>query len=156
MTDRGKFSRYSYIAIPSEQPSVCLACDTGYLADVTATLNAVVMLTLQLIKEMQSAPTEIDLMKDTIYVLTNSSAPTEEVLLALEALQSLVEPIDNANGRHTCHMHTHCSCGLSGMLALSLQSDPDACRAAIEMHSAHAPPFRLCMLQCTDAYQCPM
>ena len=54
---------------------------------------------LQLIKEMQSAPTEIDLMKDTIAILTNSSAPAEEVLLALEALQSLVEPIDNANGK---------------------------------------------------------
>lgn len=54
---------------------------------------------MQLIKEMQSAPTEIDLMKDTIAILTNSSAPAEEVLLALEALQSLVEPIDNANGK---------------------------------------------------------
>ncbi len=54
---------------------------------------------VQLIKEMQSAPTEIDLMKDTIAILTNSSAPAEEVLLALEALQSLVEPIDNANGK---------------------------------------------------------
>ena len=54
---------------------------------------------LQLMKEMQSAPTEIDLMKDTIAVLTNGSTPLEEVLLALEVLQSLVEPIDNANGQ---------------------------------------------------------
>ena len=95
-----------------------------YTADATGTLSAVVILTLQLIKEMQSAPTEIDLMKDTIYVLTNSSAPPEEVLLALEALQSLVEPIDNANGRQTC---THIAA--AGMLALSLQLDPYACRA---------------------------
>ena len=48
---------------------------------------------------MQAAPTEIDLIKDTIEVLTNSTAPPEEVLLALEALQSLLEPIDNANGK---------------------------------------------------------
>lgn len=57
------------------------------------------VLELQMIKDMQSAPTEIDLMQDTIGVLANSSAPPEEVLLALEALQSLVEPIDNANGQ---------------------------------------------------------
>ncbi len=57
---------------------------------------------LQLIKDMQSAPTEIDLMKDTIDILTNSSAPSDEVLLALEALQALVEPIDNANGERLC------------------------------------------------------
>ncbi|KAA6425480.1 MAG: hypothetical protein FRX49_04378 [Trebouxia sp. A1-2] len=44
----------------------------------------------ELIKEMQSAPTEIDLMKDTIAILTNSTTPAEEVLLALEALQSLL------------------------------------------------------------------
>ena len=56
---------------------------------------------MQLIKEMHSAPTEIDLMKDTIDTLTNSSAPPEETLIALEALQSLVEPIDNANGRQS-------------------------------------------------------
>ena len=122
-----------------------------YIADATATLSAVVILTLQLIKEMQSAPTEIDLMKDTIYVLTNSSAPPEEVLLALEALQSLVEPIDNANGRQTCpHAHTLqlraclcCPCNLTLMHA----------ELAIQRHNAHAPPFRLCMLQCTDAPQ---
>lgn len=58
----------------------------------------------QLIRDMQAAPTEIDLIKDTIDVLTNSSAPPEEMLMALEALQSLVEPIDNANGKlaHGC------------------------------------------------------
>ncbi|KAL3148863.1 hypothetical protein ABBQ32_001736 [Trebouxia sp. C0010 RCD-2024] len=55
----------------------------------------------QLIRDMQAAPTEIDLIKDTIDVLTNSSAPPEEMLMALEALQSLVEPIDNANDLHT-------------------------------------------------------
>ena len=51
-----------------------------------------------MIRDMQSAPTELDLMRDTIGVLANGSAPPEEILLALEALQSLVEPIDNANG----------------------------------------------------------
>lgn len=53
---------------------------------------------------MQAAPTEIDLIKDTIDVLTNSSAPPEEILIAMEVLQSLVEPIDNANGKlaHGC------------------------------------------------------
>lgn len=63
-----------------------------------------------MMRDMQAAPTEIDLIKDTIDVLTNSSAPPEEVLLALEALQSLVEPIDNANGPHrdrTVTMHTY-------------------------------------------------
>ena len=48
---------------------------------------------------MQSGPSEADLIRDTIEVLTNSSAPEHEVLLALEALQVLVEPIDNANGK---------------------------------------------------------
>lgn len=57
----------------------------------------------QVIKAMQSAPSEADLMRDTIEVLTNSSAPEHEVLLALEALQVLVEPIDNANDLHTLH-----------------------------------------------------
>ena len=95
------------------------------------------MLILQLIKEMQSAPTEIDLMKDTIYTLTNSSAPLEEVLLALEVLQSLVEPIDNANGKHTCpHAHVaavgcqaclRCPCKLSLMHA----------ELAVQMYSTH-------------------
>ena len=51
---------------------------------------------------MQSAPTETDLMKDAISVLTNDSTPVEELLMALEALQILVEPIDNANS--TVHM----------------------------------------------------
>lgn len=53
---------------------------------------------MQMIRDMQAAPTEIDLVKDTIGVLTNSTAPSEEILIALEALQSLMEPIDNANG----------------------------------------------------------
>lgn len=57
---------------------------------------------MQLIKDMQAAPSEADLMKDTIGVLSNSSAFTEEVLIALEALQVLVEPIDNANGMCSC------------------------------------------------------
>lgn len=46
---------------------------------------------------MQSAPSETDLMKDAIAGLKNDSTPTEELLMALEALQVLVEPIDNAN-----------------------------------------------------------
>lgn len=56
---------------------------------------------MQMIRDMQAAPTEIDLIRDTIGVLTNSTAPSEEILIALEALQSLVEPIDNANGDFT-------------------------------------------------------
>lgn len=56
-------------------------------------------------REMQAAPTEIDLIRDTIDVLTNSSAPPEETLIALVALQSLVEPIDNANGPHRDHAY---------------------------------------------------
>lgn len=50
---------------------------------------------------MQLAPSEADLMKDAIAVLRNDSTPSEEVLMALEALQVLVEPIDNANGRQS-------------------------------------------------------
>ncbi|DBB09552.1 TPA: hypothetical protein ACH3X3_008110 [Trebouxia sp. C0006] len=77
----------------------------------------------QLIKEMQSAPTETDLMKDTIAILTNSSAPAEEVLLALEALQSLVEPIDNANDLHTLQ-------GLQPVVQLLLQDSTSVQAAA--------------------------
>ena len=66
---------------------------------------------MQVIKAMQSAPSEADLMRDTIDVLTNSSAPEHEVLLALGALQVLVEPIDNANGEHLLNIHLyHLSC----------------------------------------------
>ena len=51
-------------------------------------------------------------MKDAISVLTNDSTLVEELLMALEALQVLVEPIDNANSTvHTaCLMHKqHCN-----------------------------------------------
>ena len=64
---------------------------------------------MQMIRDMKAAPTEIDLIKDTIGVLTNGSAPSEEILIALEALQSLVEPIDNANGEPTPWLCT-CIC----------------------------------------------
>ena len=47
---------------------------------------------------MQSMPTETELMKDAIAVLVNTSTPAQEALVALEAIQVLVEPIDNANG----------------------------------------------------------
>ncbi|KAL0022481.1 hypothetical protein WJX79_009954 [Trebouxia sp. C0005] len=77
-----------------KQQAENVATDSIYLNDRQREVQ-------QLIKEMQSAPTEIDLMKDTIAILTNSTTPAEEVLLALEALQSLVEPIDNANDLHT-------------------------------------------------------
>ena len=69
-----------------------------------------------MIKDMQSAPTEIDLMQDTIGVLTNSTAPPEEILLALEALQSLVEPIDNANGWQLKHIVFLALCVLMSLL----------------------------------------
>ena len=68
---------------------------------------------MQLIRDMQAAPSEADLIKDTVDVLTKRSAPEEEVLVALEALQILVEPIDYANGEskglclETCLL---CSC----------------------------------------------
>lgn len=65
---------------------------------------------LQVIRDMQGAPTETDLIKETIDVLTNSSAPIEEILVALEALQSLIEPIDNANSKSICiWCSQHCS-----------------------------------------------
>lgn len=62
---------------------------------------------MQIIRDMQAAPTEIDLISDTVDVLTNSSAPPEEILMALEALQSLVEPIDNANSKPAWCSHGH-------------------------------------------------
>ncbi len=37
-------------------------------------------------------------MQDMIAVVSNSSASNDELLAALQELQALVEPIDNANG----------------------------------------------------------
>lgn len=69
---------------------------------------------MQLIKHMQSAPSETDLLKDAIAVLKSASTPAEELVMALEAMQVLVEPIDNANG--TSDLSCCCSLALQHVL----------------------------------------
>ncbi len=48
---------------------------------------------------MDGQVTELQLMKESIALLLQSNASAEERLEALQTLQSLVEPIDNANGQ---------------------------------------------------------
>lgn len=55
-------------------------------------------LTLQLSDIMDSQPSEAQLMKDALFQLTSLDSSVEEKVKALQALQILVEPIDNANG----------------------------------------------------------
>ncbi|GIL44565.1 hypothetical protein Vafri_2090, partial [Volvox africanus] len=54
----------------------------------------------ELLDQVRSQPTETDMMKEGIAILQRPGASDTEVLAALQALQVLVEPIDNANDLH--------------------------------------------------------
>ncbi|KAG2450497.1 hypothetical protein HYH02_004998 [Chlamydomonas schloesseri] len=54
----------------------------------------------ELLDHVRSQPTEADMMREGIDILTRPGASDTELLAALQALQVLVEPIDNANDLH--------------------------------------------------------
>lgn len=55
--------------------------------------------------EKVKVPSDAELMKIAISDLNNSSITLEDRLRALQELNILVEPIDNANGRFMCKFH---------------------------------------------------
>ncbi|PNW80578.1 hypothetical protein CHLRE_07g323500v5 [Chlamydomonas reinhardtii] len=54
----------------------------------------------ELLDHVRSQPTEADMMREGIDILRRAGASDTELLAALQALQVLVEPIDNANDLH--------------------------------------------------------